>query len=369
VNIVLQKYELSKVKSSAVYNLFNNVDKLIDLRSDTVTKPSPAMRKAMADALVGDDVFSEDPTVRELEEETAAVLGKEMALYAPSGCMANQLAIAVHTTAGDEIILEADSHIFNYETTAASYLSRVQLNPVKAAERGLLTAADIEPAIREKAYYLPVTRLIALENTHNRAGGTVYPLNRIREVASLARKQRIAMHLDGARLWNACAFSGHAPKEYADYFDTVSVCFSKGLGAPVGSAIAGPQELITKARRFRKIWGGGMRQAGIIAAGALYALRNNRERLAEDHAKAQRFADIICDSSRHIQIDRNRVETNIVLLRIEGGPDIDHALEMLKEKSILLSRGSRGLLRAITHLDVTMAECEQAARTLVKIFG
>ncbi|HET6400961.1 MAG TPA: GntG family PLP-dependent aldolase, partial [Candidatus Kapabacteria bacterium] len=286
------------------------MDKFIDLRSDTVTKPSLAMRKAMAEAQVGDDVFSEDPTVHELEAETAAILGKEAALYAPSGCMANQLAIAVHTTAGDEVILESDAHIFNYETTAASYLSRVQLSPVKAADRGLLSAEDIQPAIREKAYYMPVTRLIAIENTHNRAGGTVYPLDRIREIESLARKNGIAMHLDGARLWNACAFSGHRPKEYADHFDTVSVCFSKGLGAPVGSAIAGPKELIALARRFRKIWGGGMRQAGIIAAGALFALRNNRERLAEDHAKARRFAEIILDSSKHVQIDMNRVETN-----------------------------------------------------------
>lgn len=345
------------------------MDKLIDLRSDTVTKPSLPMRKAMADADVGDDVFAEDPTVLKLQEEVAAMLGKEAALYTPSGCMANQLAIAVHTTTGDEVILEADAHIFNYETTAASYLSRVQLMPVKAADRGLLSAEDIQPFIREKAYYMPVTRLIALENTHNRAGGTVYPMERIREVGTLARKHGIAMHLDGARLWNACAFSGHAPKEYAEHFDTVSVCFSKGLGAPVGSALAGPKELIALARRFRKIWGGGMRQAGIIAAGALYALRNNRERLVEDHAKARRFAEIILDSSKHVQIDRNRVETNIVLLKIEGGPDLNHALGMMKEKGALLSLGSHGLLRAVTHLDVTMAECEKAAHGLVDLFG
>ena len=327
------------------------------------------MRNAMAEAEVGDDVFSEDPTVRELEAEAARILGKESALYTPSGCMANQLAIAVHTTTGDEVIIEADAHIFNYETTAASYLSRVQLSPVKAADRGLLSAEDIQPAIREKAYYMPVTRLIALENTHNRAGGTVYPMERIRDVAGLARKHGIRMHLDGARLWNACAFSGHMPKEYADHFDTVSVCFSKGLGAPVGSAIAGTKERIALARRFRKIWGGGMRQAGIIAAGALYALRNNRERLAEDHAKARRFSEIILDSSKHIQIDMNRVETNIVLLKIDGGPDLDHSLGMLKEKGVLLSLGAHGLLRAVTHLDVTMAQCETAARTLVEIFG
>jgi threonine aldolase len=345
------------------------VDKFIDLRSDTVSKPSLAMRKAMAEAAVGDDVFAEDPTVIELQEETARILGKEAALYAPSGCMANQLAIAVHTTAGDEVILEADAHIYNYETTAASYLSRVQLNPVKAADRGLLSAEDILPAIREKAYYMPITRLIAIENTHNRAGGTVYPIERIREVSELARDNGIIMHLDGARLWNACVFSNLTPREYADHFDTVSVCFSKGLGAPVGSALAGSKDVIAKARRFRKIWGGGMRQAGIIAAGALYALQNNRERLAEDHAKARRFAEIIIDDSKKVKIDLTRLETNIVLLKIEGIADLGHAIRMLKDRGVLLSLGSHGLLRAVMHLDVTMEECERAARTVTELFG
>jgi threonine aldolase len=342
---------------------------VIDLRSDTVTKPSLAMRKAMADASVGDDVFAEDPTVIELQEETARILGKEAALYAPSGCMANQLAIAINTTEGDEVLLEADAHIFNYETTAASVLSRVQLNPVKATDRGLLSADDIKPAIREKAYYMPVTRVIALENTHNRAGGTVYPIERIREVSELAKENSIMMHLDGARLWNACAFSGLSPKDYADHFDTVSVCFSKGLGAPVGSAIAGPKDLITKARRFRKIWGGGMRQAGIIAAGALYALRNNRERLAEDHRKARRFAEMIQETSKNIHIDFSRLETNIVLLKIDAVSDLSNALGMLKEKGILLSLGSHGLLRAVTHLDVSMDDCEQSAKEVAQLFG
>jgi threonine aldolase len=248
-------------------------------------------------------------------------------------------------------------------------LSRVQLYPGKATDRGLLSADDIRPAIREKAYYMPITRVIAIENTHNRAGGTVYPIERIREVRELARANSIIMHLDGARLWNACAFSGLSPKDYADNFDTVSVCFSKGLGAPVGSAIAGSRDLITKARRFRKIWGGGMRQAGIIAAGALYALRNNRERLAEDHRKARRFAETIQNSSKNIHIDFSRLETNIVLLKIDAVSDLSRALGMLKEKGVLLSIGSHGLLRAVTHLDVSMDECEQAASEMVKLFG
>ncbi|HWF44068.1 MAG TPA: GntG family PLP-dependent aldolase [Candidatus Kapabacteria bacterium] len=341
---------------------------MIDLRSDTVTKPSREMRKAIAEAEVGDDVFSEDPTVLALEKEVAAILGKEDALYVPSGCMANQLGLKVHTTEGDEVIVEADSHIFNYETTAASFLSRVQLNTVRANDRGLLSSEEIAPAIREKAYYMPVTRLIALENTHNRAGGTVYPIERIRAIHDLARANGIAMHLDGARLWNACAYSGIPPHEYATYFDTVAVCFSKGLGAPVGSALTGPRELIVKARRFRKIWGGGMRQAGIIAAGALYALKNNRDRLQEDHAKALRFAEIISEYSTNITIDLTRVQTNIVLLSIKG-VTIEQAISKLSERGVRLSPGASGLLRAVTHLDVSMGECVQAANIVVELFG
>ena len=342
---------------------------MIDLRSDTVTKPNLEMRKAMAEAEVGDDVFSEDPTVRALEVQTAQILGKEDAIYTPSGCMANQLALKVHTMEGDEVIVEADSHIFNYETTAASFLSRVQLNPVIASDRGLLSSEEVVPAIRDKAYYMPVTRLIALENTHNRAGGTVYPINRIRGIRDLEQENGIAMHLDGARLWNACAYSGLTPLEYAEYFDTVAVCFSKGLGAPVGSALAGPSKLIVKARRFRKIWGGGMRQAGIIAAGALYALNNNRSRLGEDHAKALRFARIISEGSSNVTIDMARVETNIILMKFERESDLDKALARTEEKGVRLSKGAHGLLRAVTHLDVSMKECETAAETVVKLFG
>ena len=326
------------------------------------------MRKAMADAEVGDDVFSEDPTVLQLEAEVASLLGKEAALYAPSGCMANQLGLKVQTTEGDEVILEADSHIFNYETTAASFLSRVQLMPVKARAHGILDAEDVAPAVREKAYYMPVTRMIAIENTHNRAGGTVYPIENIRRISEFAHANGILMHLDGARLWNACAATGLAPSDYAKHFDTVSVCFSKGLGAPVGSALCGSKENIAKARRMRKIWGGGMRQAGIIAAGALYALRHNRERIGEDHAKARRFAEILANDSKKISVDLASVQTNIILL---GHPEVkaEEFVTRAAERGVRLSLGANGLVRAIAHLDVTMEECERAARTVVDIFG
>ncbi len=335
---------------------------MIDLRSDTVTKPSEAMRHFMAQAPVGDDVFDEDPMVHELQQEVAALLGKEAALYCPSGCMTNQLAVNIQTQPGDEVILEADAHIFNYETTAASFLSRVQLNPVRAKSKGILTINDVDDAIREPAYYMPISRLLVIENTHNRAGGTIYTIDRVKELSEFARSKGLLMHLDGARLWNACAATGVSPKEYAQHFDTVSVCFSKGLGAPVGSAICGTNEHITKARRMRKIWGGGMRQAGIIAAGALFALRNNRERVKDDNTKAHKFAEIIAKNAKNATIDMESVESNIVLIDLKvKNPDVSKILSDLTVKGVKLSQGKKTSLRAVAHLDVTIEECEKAA--------
>jgi threonine aldolase len=340
---------------------------MIDLRSDTVTKPSEAMRHFMAQAPVGDDVFDEDPMVHELQQEVAALLGKEAALYCPSGCMTNQLAVNIQTQPGDEVILETDAHIFNYETTAASFLSRVQLNPIKAKSKGILTIDDIDEALREPAYYMPVSRLIIVENTHNRAGGTIYSIDRVKELSEFARSKGVLMHLDGARLWNACAATGTSPIEYAQHFDTVSVCFSKGLGAPVGSAICGTKEHVKKARRMRKIWGGGMRQAGIIAAGALYALRNNRERLKEDNANAHYFAEIIAKNAKKATVDLDSVETNIVLIELGGkNQDIPKILSDLSAKGVKLSQGKKTSLRAVTHLDVTLNECEKAANIVAE---
>ncbi len=335
---------------------------MIDLRSDTVTKPSEAMRQFMAFAQVGDDVFDEDPMVHELQQEVAALLGKEAALYCPSGCMTNQLAVNIHTQPGDEVILEADAHIFNYETTAASFLSRVQLNPVKAKSKGILTVDDVDEAIREPAYYMPVSRLLTIENTHNRAGGTIYSIERIKELSEFARSKGLLMHLDGARLWNACAATGVSPSEYAQHFDTVSVCFSKGLGAPVGSAICGTKEHVTKARRMRKIWGGGMRQAGIIAAGALYAVRNNRERISDDNVNARKFAQIVSINAKKAKVYLDTVESNIILIELgEKNPDIPKMLSDLSARGVRLSQGKKTSLRAVTHLDVTAEECEKAA--------
>ena len=340
----------------------------IDLRSDTVTKPSREMRESMSSAEVGDDVYGEDPTVNLLQDKTADILGKEAALFVPSGVMANQLAIKIHTQPGDEVIVESESHIFNFETAGAAFLSHVQLHTV-TGNHGILKAEQITQSIRSPIYYNPRTSLVCLENTHNKAGGTIYPLEEIKSISELARNRNIALHLDGARLWNASVASGIMPKEYARFFDTVSVCFSKGLGAPVGSALAGTREKIEKARKYRKIFGGGMRQAGILAAGALFALEHNRERLKEDHKKAKLLAEKL-QRVLGIHIDQEYVQTNIIVIDIkarkESSGDI---LAKLKTKGLLLSEMGSTTLRAVTHLDVSMEQINSAAEIIQSVLG
>jgi len=340
---------------------------LIDLRSDTITKPTAAMRKAMADAAVGDDVYGEDPAVNRLQEKVAELLGKPAALYVPSGVMANQLAIKAQTQPGDEIIVEADSHIFNYETAAPSLLSGVQMQVIHG-KRGVIRVEQLAPAIRPAAYYMPRTSLICLENTHNRAGGTIYPLDEIRKIREFTRAIGVKMHLDGARIWNAWVATGIHPRDYAQYFDSVSVCFSKGLGAPVGSAVVGSEEMIQRARRFRKVFGGGMRQAGIIAAGALYALDHHIERLREDHEKARRFAEDIAKIPA-LSVDLASVQTNIVIIDIgHTGKSTADALALLQAKNVLLTDSGYTTIRAVTHLDVTMERVKTAANILANAF-
>lgn len=340
----------------------------IDLRSDTVTKPSVEMRAVMALADVGDDVYGEDPTVNRLEKHVAELLHKEAALFVPSGVMSNQLALKCHTQPGDEVIVEEESHIFNFETAAAAFLSNVQLHTVKG-EHGILHANQLPAAVRSSVYYNPVTRLICLENTHNKAGGTIYPLETIKEIYAFAREQKLALHLDGARLWNASVASGIAPHDYAAYFDSVSVCFSKGLGAPVGSALVGTEEFIQRARKYRKIFGGGMRQAGILAAGALYALDHNVQRLAEDHQKAKLFAETM-SSIKGFAVDPKTVQTNIVIVDIaQRGESTLDILTKLKENGVLLSEMGNTALRAVTHLDVSVNAIQQAAEIIQRIFS
>lgn len=340
----------------------------IDLRSDTVTKPSKAMREAMANAEVGDDVFGEDPTVIALQEKVATLLGKEKALYVPSGCMSNQLAIKAHTEPGDEILVERDAHIFNYETAAPSVMSSVQVQTIPG-KHGAFTVDQLLPLIRPNLYYMPRTRLIAVENTHNRAGGTIFPLEEIKRISAFAKERGIIFHLDGARLWNASVATGIPVKEWAQYFDSVSVCFSKGLGAPVGSAIGGTKEFITKVHKWRKVFGGGMRQAGIIAAGALYALEHNVERLKEDHDKAKYFAQEL-SRINVFDIDLDTVQTNIVLVDVQKtGKTPQEIIALMKEQGVLISLGTFTKFRALMHLDVSMEQVKVAVEKFKQVFS
>lgn len=339
----------------------------IDLRSDTVTKPSPEMRRAMAAAEVGDDVFGDDPTVNRLQEKVADMLGKEAALFTPSGSMANTIAILAQTHGGDEVILEKESHTFNYEAAAACQFGGVQLHPL-IGKRGILDANQIEKAIRPQDVHQPPTRLIVLENTHNRGGGKIYPLKKIKAIRELAVQHQIKMHLDGARLFNACVATDSEPKTYAQYFDSLMFCFSKGLGAPVGSIVVGTKEFIAIAHRCRKMLGGGMRQVGILAAAALYALENNVARLANDHQNAkilaQGFAQI-----KGFQIDPESVETNIVIVDVsESGYSVMEVVEKLRQNGVLVVSFGRTYIRAVTHLDITKDQIIEAIKIAQKLF-
>lgn len=340
----------------------------IDLRSDTVTRPSKAMREAMANAEVGDDVFGEDPTINKLQETVASLLGKEKALFVPSGCMSNQLALKAHTDAGDEVIMEQDAHMFNYETAAPSVMSAVQVKTIPGI-RGVFRADDLPPHIRPALYYMPRTRVICAENTHNRAGGAVFPLDEIKKLSAFCKERGIIFHLDGARLWNASVATGIPVKEWAQYFDSVSVCFSKGLGAPVGSAICGTKEFITKTHKWRKVFGGGMRQSGIIAAGALYAVQHNIERLKEDHEKASYFANEL-SKLKTFTIDLESVQTNIVLVDVQkSGKTPQEVIALLKDHGVLISVGTFTKFRALMHLDVTMEQVKFAVEKFKMIFN
>ena len=332
---------------------------MIDLRSDTVTRPTAAMREAMARAEVGDDVFGEDPTVNALEEEVARVTGKEAALFVTSGTMGNQLAIATQTRPGDEVIVGEGAHPIFYEGGAAAALSGVQFSV--AGRGGFYTPDEMDAAVQPRAHWAPRTSLAAVENTHNRAGGRVWPHHQARAVAERAHAGGLAVHLDGARVWNASVTSGVQVVAWCAPFDTVSVCFSKGLGAPVGSALCGRRALVDEARRIRKRWGGGMRQAGILAAGALHALAHHRARLADDHANARAFAEKIARLDG-AHVDLASVETNIVNIDVDVPAD-DVAREA-RELGALIGASAPRRLRAVTHLDVSRADVDTAAEIL-----
>ena len=339
---------------------------MIDLRSDTITQPTPEMRRAMAEAVVGDDVLGDDPTVIELERRTAEVLGKQAAVYMPSGTMTNQVAIRAWTEPGDEIVIEAEGHSYFYEGGGPAALSGVTCRLI-AGRRGIFDAAQLKAALRPSNVHFPRTKLVCVENTHNRGGGSIWPMRTIEAVAALARASGLRMHLDGARLWNASMATGIPERQYAGHFDSVSVCFSKGLGAPVGSALAGEAAFIERARRFRKIFGGGMRQAGIIAAGALYALDHHRERLAEDHANARRLAEGVARLSG-AEIDPSSVETNIVIFRVTARPAAEVAAALTKAGVGVLATGA-DTIRAVTNLMVSTDDIDKAVKIIGKVFA
>lgn len=341
--------------------------RLIDLRSDTVTKPTSEMLAFMMSAPVGDDVFDEDPTVQALQERTARYFGCEAALFVPSGTMANQIAIRVHTRPGDELLCEQTSHIYVWEAGGPAVLSGVTCRPISTAD-GILTVEHLQDKIRPDNEHYVRTRLVCLENTHNRAGGRVAPLSVMQSVKAWSQDHSLAVHLDGARLWNAIVATGISGRQWASCVDSLSVCFSKGLGAPVGSCLVGTRSFISVARRVRKVLGGGMRQAGVIAAGALYALDHHVTRLADDHRHAQWIADAIGACSG-LRLTPPKVETNLVWFEVD--PDLGTARDVqaaLKHEGVLVISTGPQECRAVTHLDVTSTDAQRAAEIIRRLF-
>ena len=338
---------------------------VIDLRSDTVTRPTPAMRAAMAAAEVGDDVYGEDPTVNHLEARAAEIFGREAAIFVPTGTMGNQIAIRSHTDHGQEVICEARSHVLDWEMAMMSAFSGCSPRAV-AGERGILTWPQIRDVIAPKIYYRAATGLICLENTHNMAGGTVTPLPLYEEIWQGAKEAQLPTHLDGARVFNAAVALGISVAELTRGFDTVNFCLSKGLGAPVGSLLVGSQKAIDRARIYRKALGGGMRQAGILAAAGLIALEDGPLRLHEDHANARLIANAIstCGAA---EIDLLSVQTNIVFFTLRNGGNAPALVAALKAEGILCSAIGPHAVRLVTHLDVSSEECERCAETLVRL--
>jgi threonine aldolase len=339
---------------------------MIDLRSDTVTKPTPEMRHAMANAEVGDDVYGEDPTVNLLEERAAATLGKEAALFVPTGTMGNTIAIKVHTEHGQEVLCESRSHVFNYELAMLAWFAGCVARPVPA-DNGVLTWDRIGPNLRKLSPHWAPTGLIAIENTHNMAGGTVYPLDVLCEIHEEAQSAGLPVHMDGARIFNAATSLGVPVSALAANVDTVMFCLSKGLGAPAGSMVVGPRKLIDKARLYRKRLGGGMRQAGVLAAAGLIALEKMPARLAGDHEKAKLIASALA-SIPGIHVNCRSVQTNIVIFDISGtGLDSAGFSERLKAQDILVNGVSSSLMRIVTHNDVSREMCLEAIEAIREI--
>ena len=344
-----------------------NPELTIDLRSDTVTKPTSAMRAAMAAAEVGDDVYGEDPTVNKLEARAAEIFGREAAIFVPTGTMGNQIAIRLHTQQGQEIICESRAHIFDWEMAMVSAFSGCQIRTVEG-DRGILTWSRIKTALSPKLYYRMQTGLIALENSHNMAGGTVTSLDVYDEIWSGARDAGIPTHLDGARIFNASVALGIPVDELTSGFSSVMFCLSKGLCAPVGSMLVGSTRFIERARSVRKMLGGGMRQAGILAAAGLIALEEMPKRLGEDHANAKLLAERMADM-RQVEIDCATVQTNIVIFKVRGVTDVAPILAAMKQRGVLAGTAATDQIRFVTHNDVHREACERAAKIVAEVIS
>ncbi|HEX2689531.1 MAG TPA: low-specificity L-threonine aldolase [Kofleriaceae bacterium] len=336
---------------------------MIDLRSDTVTRPTAEMRKAMADAEVGDDVYGDDPTVRKLEERVAQLFGTEAALFVPSGTMANQIALRAHTQPGEEVIIGKDAHCWRHESGALAALAGLQTYMMPDAT---FTAADVRAAYKGgDDVHLALTRVVAIENTHNLSGGTCWNRAQLTEVIDAAHGLGLAVHLDGARIWNAAVAGETTERELVQGFDSISACLSKGLGAPIGSLIAGRRDFIQRCRKFRKMYGGGMRQAGILAAAGLYALDHHRARLRDDHANARVLAERLA-GAKHVRVDPSRVQTNIVMIDLERGTPAA-VVEQARKAGVLLGALGPHRIRAVTHLDVDRAGVQRAGEVIAEI--
>lgn len=334
----------------------------IDLRSDTVTNPTQGMLEAMHNAKLGDDVYGEDPTVNALQTRLAKMFGKEKALFFPTGTMANQAAIKLHTQPGEQVICDKYAHIYNYEGGGASFNSGVSCKLVDG-HRGMMTAEQVIPAINPPDFYhSPLTTLVALENTTNKGGGACWDFEDIKKIKSVCETHNLGLHLDGARLWNALETKSETPQQYGAIFDTISVCLSKGLGCPIGSVLIGNEAIMEKALRVRKMLGGGMRQVGVLAAAGLYALDHHRSRLSEDHAKAKAIGQWLQNANYVAEVQP--IETNIVIFELASHVDSDAFIETLKSKNILISNMGGGKLRMVTHLDYTDDMHEKLLETL-----
>ena len=338
---------------------------MIDLKSDTVTKPTPAMLEAIMSADVGDDVYKEDPTVNLLEKRLAKLFGKEMALFFPTGSMANQAAIKLHTQPGEQLICDKWAHVYNYEGGGASFNSGVSCKLVDG-HRGMITAKQLVENINPPDFYhSPLTSLVCLENTTNKGGGACYDFEEIKQIRKVCDEHNLGLHLDGARLFNALVAKGESPKQYGEVFDTISVCLSKGLGTPMGSVLIGDEKLMNNAMRVRKVLGGGMRQIGFMAAAGLYALENNVERLAEDHQRAQELAKTLSEQAYVKEVEP--VETNIIIFYLTEGINEVDFLKRLEDCGVIISGMGQGKLRIVTHLGYTQEMHETFTQVLKEL--